>query len=311
MPEFPRAATVLFESGRENELHPISVAGQVVHMPELPEVETVRRGLAQNLGRATIVGVEVREHRLRRPVPVSRVRALVGSRLSGYRRRAKYLLLDTDADTTLIVHLGMSGRLVTCPVSESTHEHDHVCFRLRREGEEASSDRELRLRDPRRFGLIDVVETAVLPRHSLMAHLGPEPLGPNFDVDYLVATADGRRRPIKNLLMDAEMVVGIGNIYANEALWEAGIHPRRAAGRIARARLVRLHRACREVLRAAIRAGGTTLRDFRDVAGDLGYFAVELRAYDREGLDCARCEGTVRRIVLGGRATFYCPGCQR
>lgn len=276
-------------------------------MPELPEVETIRRGLADELCEARLTRVVVRDPRLRQPVPASRLESLVGQRLVAFRRRAKYLLVDTDGGSTLIVHLGMSGRLVTCRPSDPLHPHDHVRLFLAGNG----SERELRLQDPRRFGLVLVARTDELDRHPLLSHLGPEPLEDDFDAEALRRRAAGRRQPVKAFLMDARTVVGVGNIYASEALWLAGVHPARAAGRIGAARWERVHEAIREVLTAALAAGGTTLRDYRDAEGNLGYFTVDLEAYGREGEPCSRCGRQLRRVVIGGRSTFYCPGCQR
>lgn len=275
-------------------------------MPELPEVETIRRGLAAELAGARLSAVTVRDARLRQRVRARELERLVGARLVDFRRRAKYLLVDTTAGKSLLVHLGMSGRLLVCSPSAALHAHDHVRLRLQIDGE----DRDLRLRDPRRFGLLLVVPTAELEAHPLLRHLGPEPLESEFVVDALRRRARGRRQPVKSFLMDARTVVGVGNIYASEALWLAGVHPRRAAGRIGAARWCRIHDAIRKVLRAALEAGGTTLRDYRDAEGNLGYFAVALQAYGREGEPCARCGRALRRVVQCGRSTYYCPGCQ-
>lgn len=277
-------------------------------MPELPEVETIRAGLAARLQGARVADVTLREPRLRAPVQQDELDLLFGARLTRFRRRAKYLLMDTDRATTLVVHLGMSGRMIVGEAAAPLDAHDHLLFDLI-ESREGSV--QLRFRDPRRFGLVRVLATAEIESHALFAHLGPEPLGPAFSLDHLVAAAAGRRVPVKSFLMDARIVVGVGNIYASEALWRAGIHPRRAAGRISAARLERLRGAVRAVLREAIEAGGTTLRDYRDPDGNLGYFAIALRVYDRAGEECSRCRSAVRRLVQGGRATYYCPGCQR
>lgn len=277
-------------------------------MPELPEVETIRAGLAGRFSDPRLETIRVRERRLRIPVPVAALEELRGARIGSFGRRAKYLLLPTERGRTIVLHLGMSGRVLVVASGVAAERHDHVLFGLRDDGEEPV---ELRLRDPRRFGLVDVVDTDRLGAHRLFAHLGPEPLGEEFTADYLAARADGRRAPVKSFLMDARIVVGVGNIYASEALWRAGIHPTRAAGRIARKRLEGLREAVRGVLVDAIGAGGTTLRDFRDSNGNLGYFAIELEAYDREGSPCRRCGEPIRRIVQVGRATYYCAGCQR
>lgn len=274
-------------------------------MPELPEVEVTRRSLEPHLVGRTIESVLVRETRFRVPLPKARVqRSLRGRRVEGLRRRSKYLLIDLAGDRTLVIHLGMSGRLRYVSRNEPAEAHEHVVFRL-----EGGDD--LRFRDPRRFGLVLLEQTAGLEHHVLLRHLGPEPLEDEFSFDHLFERTRARSAPIKAFLMDARNVVGVGNIYVCEALWRAGIHPRRAAGRIGRERMARLHRAVREVLREAIEQGGTTLNDFADAAGEPGYFVVRLAAYGREGEPCTRCGGPIRRIVMSNRSTFYCPKCQR
>ena len=274
-------------------------------MPELPEVEVTRRSLQPHLVNRTVESVIVRETRFRVPLPKTRFqRALKGRRVLALRRRSKYLLIDLDGDRTLMIHLGMSGRLRYLPHDEPSEAHEHVVFRL-------DGGHDLRFRDPRRFGLVLLEPTSGLEEHALLRHLGPEPLEEEFSLGYLVERARGRSAPIKAFLMDARNVVGVGNIYVCEALWRARIHPRRAAGRIGRDRMARLHVAVREVLEEAIGQGGTTLNDFADAAGEPGYFVVRLAAYGREGEPCARCGRGIRRIVMSNRSTFYCPSCQR
>lgn len=274
-------------------------------MPELPEVEVTRRSLQPHLLGRTIESVTVRETRFRVPLPRTRMqRMLRGCRVESLRRRSKYLLIDVSGDRTLMIHLGMSGRLRVLPRAEAAEAHEHVVFRL-------DQEEDLRFRDPRRFGLVLLEPTRGLEDHALLRHLGPEPLGEDFTLDYLIERARGRTAPIKAFLMDARNVVGVGNIYVCEALWRAGIHPRRAAGRVGRERLAGLHLAVREVLREAIEQGGTTLNDFADAAGEPGYFVVRLAAYGREGESCERCSSEIRRIVQSNRSTFYCPRCQR
>ncbi len=278
-------------------------------MPELPEVETVRRGLEPQLVGARLERVVVREPRLREKINLGALLRLVGSSVEAVRRRAKYLVVDTSAGESLVIHLGMSGRLVWSSPTSALRRHDHVS--LWWSSRQPSSPRELRYNDPRRFGLMLVIPRARLDSHRLFEHLGPDPFGVGFTAEYLHATARGRRRPVKNLLMDARVVTGIGNIYASEALWLAGIHPTTACRRIAAPRWQRLHAGCIEVLEAALRQGGTTLSDFRDVDGDRGYFALRLQVYDRAGGECRRCAATIRRVVQAGRSTYYCPRCQR
>lgn len=271
-------------------------------MPELPEVETTRRGIAGHLEGRRIVGAVVREPRLRWPVPVRDLQRLAGRRIGEVARRAKYLLLRTP-DGTLMLHLGMSGSLRVLPEHTPPTAHDHLDLLL--EGGAC-----LRLRDPRRFGSVHWI-AGPEAEHPLLAGLGPEPLDPSFDGDYLYARSRGRRRGVKEFIMDGRIVVGVGNIYAAEALHAAGIHPRRAAGRVGRARYARLAQAVREVLHRAIAQGGTTLRDFTDPGGAPGYFRIELAVYGRGGEPCRLCGKPLRATRTGQRATVYCPGCQR
>ena len=275
-------------------------------MPELPEVETIRRGL-QPLEGARLMGVEVRETRLRRPVDRGALEELVGRRVGKIGRRAKYLLIRVDGGGGMVVHLGMSGRLFLLDPGEPIATHDHVSWWFDSDGIES----ELRFQDPRRFGLVVATAAPSIDEHALLAGLGPEPLGEGFSVAHLRAAADGSRRPVKNALMDASFVAGVGNIYASEALWRARVNPKTAAGRISARRWGAIRDAVRDVLGEAIEAGGTTLNDFRGASGDPGYFQVNLLVYDRAGSACSRCAGTIRKIVQAGRATYYCPGCQR
>lgn len=277
-------------------------------MPELPEVETVRRGLDGTLVGARIESVQVRETRLRLPVDEVALRRYRGRVLRRFERFGKYLLLATDADDAVLVHLGMTGTLRVVPPTAELHPHDHIVFGLR--GGSPHASRELRFRDPRRFGLVVPVSAANIRDHRLIRHLGPDPTR-DLEPGELYRRSRGRRRPVKNFLMDSRVVVGIGNIYASEALWRARVNPRVAAGRIASGRWDRLQEACIGVLQEAIAQGGTTLSDFRDSSGEPGYFEVKLQVYGREGARCSRCGRCVRRIVQIGRSTFYCPGCQR
>ena len=274
-------------------------------MPELPEVETVRQGLRPLEG-AEITGVEVRERRLRRRVDVDALERFVGSRVGALGRRGKYLLVPTSAGGGMIVHLGMSGRLFRLPPGTPIETHDHVSWWLQTD----FGVQELRFHDPRRFGLVASVDSGPLEAHPLLCHLGPEPMGDALSVDYLFAKTRNSRRPAKNTLMDSRFVAGVGNIYASEILWVARVNPKVAAGRISRHRWDAIRRATREVLGAAIEAGGTTLSDFRGADGDPGYFQVQLSVYGREGAECPRCGGRVRKIIQAGRATYYCAACQ-
>ncbi len=270
-------------------------------MPELPEVETTRRGIAPHLTGQRLIGAVVRDARLRWPVPHGLDRRLAGRAVLAVNRRAKYLLLTVEGGT-LILHLGMSGSLRLVAAEAPPGKHDHVDLLL-------SDGRALRLHDPRRFGAV-LWTTEEPARHPLLANLGPEPLSESFNGDYLFSRSRGRRGAVKSFIMDAHVVVGVGNIYANEALFLAGIDPRRAAGRIAAARYVRLGTAIRGVLEAAIAEGGTTLRDFVGGDGRPGYFAQSLKVYGRAGEPCTSCGGPVRQLRLGQRSTFFCQQCQ-
>ena len=268
-------------------------------MPELPEVEVTRRGLAPLIEGRTISGVTVREPRLRWPVPRT-LGALVGRRVRGIRRRAKYLLVDCGGGH-LILHLGMSGSLRVTSAATPATKHDH--FDL------AFGERVLRLRDPRRFGAVLWTEAPV-EAHPLLAHLGIEPLSRSLDGAKLYALTRAHRTAIKLFLMDARRIVGVGNIYASESLFRAGISPKRRAGRLTLAECAALAREIKLTLREAIRAGGSSLRDFVGTDGAPGYFQQRYWVYDRAGQPCRRCGAPVRRIVQGQRATYYCARCQ-
>jgi formamidopyrimidine-DNA glycosylase len=272
-------------------------------VPELPEVETTRRGVAPWLEGARVTGVVLRQPMLRWPVPRALVHELPGRRLLAAERRAKYLLFRAEGARTLMLHLGMSGSLRVVPAATAPGPHDHLDLKL-------DNGRVLRFNDPRRFGMADWIAGDPLA-HPLLAGLGPEPLGPDFTPDYLVAACRGRRVAIKQHIMNGRIVVGVGNIYASESLYGAAIHPARAAGRIAPPRLARLVASIRAVLEAAIRQGGTTLRDFSWGEGQRGYFRPELAAYERGGEPCLRCGSPIRAAVQGQRSTYYCPRCQR
>jgi formamidopyrimidine-DNA glycosylase len=269
-------------------------------VPELPEVETTRRGLAPHVIGKSIAAVDVREPRLRWAVASDLPAKLRGQRIDDLTRRGKYLLFGTRAGT-LLVHLGMSGTLRYLRAAETCGMHDHVDVRF-------DTGDCLRFNDPRRFGSMHFSTEPL--EHPLLRGLGPEPLGPGFTADYLAAASRGREVTIKQHLMNGHVVVGVGNIYANEALFRAGIHPARPAGRIARARFGPLVAAVRDVLLDALAEGGTTLRDFVDGDGRPGYFRHALAVYERRGAPCERCGAVIRRVVLGQRATYYCPRCQ-
>ena len=269
-------------------------------MPELPEVETTRRGIEPHLRGRRIVDVVLREPRLRWPVSDA-VAGLAGRRVAAVDRRAKYLLLRLDSGC-LIWHLGMSGSLRILPASTPPAAHEHVELRL-------DDGRALKFRDPRRFGALLYTDGDPLA-HRLLRDLGPEPLGDDFTADYLQRRCRGRSAAIKTLLMNGQVVVGVGNIYASEALFRAGIRPTIAARRLSGPRIARLVAAVREVLATAIEHGGTTLRDFTRADGKPGYFRNELRVYGVDG-DCMRCGARIRQVRQAQRATWYCPVCQK
>lgn len=269
-------------------------------MPELPEVETTVRGLASVLDGQVIARVRVLREGLRRPFPPDLAQALSGGRVTGLGRRAKYGLIHTDRARTMVFHLGMSGRWRIDPAE--TGKHDHLVL-------ETASGRVLALNDARRFGSVDLVDTAALDAWPAFAALGPEPLGPDLSPAHLAAAFRGRIAPVKQLLLDQRLVAGLGNIYVCEALNRARIHPERAGGTVSRAALNRLVPEIRAVLAEAIAAGGSTLRDYARPDGELGYFAKDWRVYGREGEACG-CGGAVARITQGGRSTFFCPRCQ-
>jgi len=269
-------------------------------MPELPEVEVTRRGLEPQLTGRVISGVAVREPRLRWPIDAG-VRGLAGRTVKAVHRRGKYLLVDCG-DGNLILHLGMSGSLRLLPAGTPPGKHDHFDLEL--------GERILRLRDPRRFGAVLWVPGDA-SRHKLLAHLGVEPLSRDFDSRRLHALTRGQRIAIKLFLMDARRIVGVGNIYASESLFRAGINPRMRAGRLSVGKSRELSAAIKQTLHKAIRAGGSTLRDFVGADGSSGYFQQRHWVYDREGQPCRRCGAKIRRLVQGQRSTFFCPGCQK
>jgi len=275
-------------------------------MPELPEVETTRRGLAPHLEGHNVQAVTLRRPDLRWPIPPELPRLLQGQRIDAVRRRAKYLLLDTAAGSA-VLHLGMSGSLRVLPGDTPLRAHDHVDIAL--VGNAGVPGRVLRFNDPRRFGCL--LWQPVGTVHPLLAGLGPEPLSDDFDGNHLFALSRGRTAPVKTFLMDQAVVVGVGNIYAAEALFAAGIAPNRAAGRVSRERYAALAREVKRILAHAIDRGGTTLRDFIRPDGAPGYFEQELQVYGREGNACHRCGTPLRHASIGQRASVWCPRCQR
>jgi formamidopyrimidine-DNA glycosylase len=283
-------------------------------VPELPEVETVRRGLAPVMEGRTILEARIARPDLRWPLPARMAERLKGQRVARLRRRSKYILADLSSGETLLIHLGMSGRMLVsgAMLGEFHHhhpapaKHDHVVLDM-------EGGARITFNDARRFGAMDLVATEAAEAHWLLAGLGPEPLGNAFDEDYLVLRLRGRNTPVKAALLDQRIVAGLGNIYVCETLHRAGISPRRKAGRIAEARVRALVPVIRQVLMEAVEAGGSSLRDYRQADGELGYFQHAFRVYDREGAPCVTpgCGGTVARIVQSGRSSFFCPACQR
>lgn len=283
-------------------------------MPELPEVETVRSGLIPAMEGVVITRTDVNRAGLRWPFPDRMAERLTGVRVTTLRRRSKYILADLDSGETLLVHLGMSGRMTVSgdPLGVFAHahpmpeKHDHVVFHM-------ENGARITFNDPRRFGAMDLMPTATAQEHKLLAVLGPEPLGNDFHESILCDAFEGRNTPVKSALLDQRIVAGLGNIYVCETLFRAGISPKRKAGRIATARVAAMVPIIRAVLEEAIEAGGSSLRDFRQADGELGYFQHSFDVYGREGAPCRRdgCEGTIARIVQSGRSSFYCPVCQR
>ncbi len=289
-------------------------------MPELPEVETVRRGLMPVMEGRVITRADIRRPDLRWPLPDRMAERLTGARVERLRRRSKYILADLSTGETLLIHLGMSGRMLISGAGGSTTtipghfhhphpapaKHDHVILDM-------AGGARVTFNDARRFGMMDLMPTATADTHWLMSGIGPEPFGNDFHEDYLIAALNNRRTPVKAALLDQRIVAGLGNIYVSEVLHRAGISPKRLAGRIAAPRVAALVPIIRDVLGEAIEAGGSSLRDYRQTDGELGYFQHRFRVYDREGEPCPTegCGGTIRRIVQSGRSSFYCPRCQR
>lgn len=286
-------------------------------MPELPEVETTRRGLLPMVQGHRIAAVTVRDRRLRWPIPGHLAKQLAGKTIIDISRRGKYLLWDCRLDSPvddpvgkhrgyLLSHLGMSGslRAITADcVDASPRKHDHLDIAL-------DNGVIIRYTDPRRFGAMLWINGAT-PKHALLDALGPEPLSDSFSGAHLLAAAKGRSVSVKEFIMNSQVVVGVGNIYASESLFRAGIHPRRAAGKVSAARFVRLSEAIRDTLQNAIHAGGSSLRDYVQANGDLGYFQVNAFVYDRANLPCRVCSVTIRMFRQGQRSTYFCPGCQK
>ena len=283
-------------------------------MPELPEVETVRRGLSPVMASAVIAEALVNRPDLRWPFPDNMASRLTGKRVLRLRRRSKYILADLDSNETLLIHLGMSGRMLISgdPMGQFVHahpapeKHDHVVFNM-------DNGARITFNDPRRFGAMDMFATASGDTHPLLASIGPEPLGNAFNEAYLIEALAHRNTPMKSALLDQKTIAGLGNIYVCEALFRSKIHPTRPARRVSKTRVASLVPIIRDVLNDAITAGGSSLRDFRQADGELGYFQHSFDVYGREAEPCRTpgCRSTIRRIVQSGRSTFYCPTCQR
>ena len=283
-------------------------------MPELPEVETVRAGIDPVMSGATIKRADVRRPDLRWPFPARMAERLTGAKVLGLRRRSKYILADLSTSETLIIHLGMSGRILISgdALGQFHHDHpapekhDHVVIDM-------DNGARITFNDPRRFGAMDLGDTATLEDHWLIKDIGPEPLGNTFNEAYLIERLKTRNSPIKTVLLDQKLVAGLGNIYVCEVLHRTGISPVRKASRISSKRTATLVPAIRTVLGEAIAAGGSSLRDYKQADGELGYFQHTFRVYDREGAPCPTpdCKGQIARIVQSGRSSFYCPSCQR
>ncbi|KMW59019.1 Formamidopyrimidine-DNA glycosylase [Candidatus Rhodobacter oscarellae] len=283
-------------------------------MPELPEVETVRCGLLPAMEGAVIARAQVNRPDLRWPFPEHMAERLTGQRVNALRRRSKYILADLASDETLIIHLGMSGRMLISgdPLGQFHHDHpapekhDHVVLDM-------ENGARVTFNDARRFGAMDLTPTKAVEQHWLIRDLGPEPLGNDFHEDYLKERLNGRNTPMKSALLDQKIIAGLGNIYVCEALFRAGVSPKRKAGKLSAARVGALVPVIRQVLRDAIEAGGSSLKDYRQAHGELGYFQHSFDVYDREGEACKSpdCDATIKRIVQSGRSSFYCPKCQR
>ncbi|MBW4962609.1 bifunctional DNA-formamidopyrimidine glycosylase/DNA-(apurinic or apyrimidinic site) lyase [Sulfitobacter sp. CW3] len=283
-------------------------------MPELPEVETVRRGLSPVMEGQVIAHADINRPDLRWPFPPDMAARLTGYKVERLRRRSKYILADLSSGESLLIHLGMSGRMLISgdPLGQFVHDHpspekhDHVVLHM-------ANGARVTFNDPRRFGAMDLLDTQTADAHKLLSSIGPEPLGNDFHEAHLVAALNGRNMPIKSALLDQRIVAGLGNIYVCETLYRAGIHPARKAGRISAARVAGLVPIIRQVLEEAIEAGGSTLRDFKQADGELGYFQHSFDVYGREGAPCRRegCDHQISRIVQSGRSSFYCAQCQR
>lgn len=274
-------------------------------MPELPEVEVVRRGLAPLLVGRQVLDFSFSNRKLRVPVPRKELRRLIkGARISAVERRAKYLLIRMENGAILVIHLGMSGRVGLFGSKEPVARHDHLRCLL-------DNGQELRFNDTRRFGSIQVVEPGGFEASAIFANIGPEPFARRFSPAYLVKKAAARRQPVKNFLMDSRIVAGIGNIYASEILFAAGIMPVAPVGDITPEQWQAVIRFTRKILHQAIKSGGTTISDFINSSGETGWFQLQLKVYGRHRKKCRKCQCLIEKTVMAGRATYHCPGCQK
>ena len=283
-------------------------------MPELPEVETVMRGIEPAMTGYKIDQLILNRPDLRWPFPGGMAERVSGAKVLGLRRRSKYIMADLDSDETLLIHLGMSGRILVSgdPLGKFAHDHppiekhDHVIFSM-------ENGARITFNDPRRFGAMDLLDTNLGDAHPLLCNIGPEPFGNEFHEDYLVNILKKKNSPIKSAILDQRIVAGLGNIYVCEVLFRAGISPKKIAGKISAKRIAPMVAIIRDVLGEAIQAGGSTLKDFRHSDGELGYFQHTFKVYGREGEACTNtdCDAKIKRIVQSGRSSFYCPKCQR
>lgn len=272
-------------------------------MPELPEVETTRRGLLKAVKNRRIEKVQVRRYDLRSPIPKRLAKSITGAKILDVRRRAKYLLIDLDSGESVLAHLGMSGSFVVRKGDYSPQTHDHLLIYL-------DNEKLICFNDPRRFGVVDLLKTGQEGQHKLLSHLGPEPLSEDFSPDYLAVQLERRKGPIKPVLMDQKLVVGVGNIYASEALYFCGIHPDSPACQVAH-KSAKIIAAIRQTLRAAIESGGSTLRDYVGAQNEAGYFQHQFRVYDRADDPCFACGSPIETKAHAGRSTYWCPQCQQ
>ncbi len=273
-------------------------------MPELPEVETVATALRSHLPGRKVTGVTTRCEKLRRPMPVKALQNLINVTIRGVRRRAKYLLIDMNCGQTLVIHLGMTGTLRLTDKDDAAKRHDHLDLQL-------DNGECLRFRDPRKFGLVMVVKPNELGEIKELGKLAPEPLSEEFSSDYFYRLSRKRTTPVKNFIMDQRRVVGVGNIYASESLFRTNIRPTTTVGRLGLKRCSQLVKTIKEVLNEAIATGGTTISDFHGVDGSEGAFVRKLQVYGRTGKPCVKCQEPIKKIIIGGRSTFYCPKCQK